>query len=509
MTEPNDQNPLQQPLPDGDVPIEGVEPMEVEPQPRRTASARFEVETEVGSEAALREAMDPANQSLADALRLSFRVLQVVIVVLVVLFLISGFRTVKGNESGVMLRFGRIVEVDGQPDLEPGLRRNLVPYPGGEFIIFDVENLVVDLGDTFWPTIPPNVTLDHAIERSHVRSALKPGEVGTVIAGDGDLAHLKLNAVYEISGAVSYVKHIKLGDADRIVELALQRATVHAAAGLSLQELVDQPEQAEVRIKQAAQEVLDSLDCGIRLTSVHLPDTKPPFAIVKVYRELQNAREEGREVIEKARQEADEELIQMAGPGYADLSRMIESYEEAQDLNDADRVETLLARINAFLESDEVRGEVREIIERAKAHESEIERTLGSEARWTSSSGGSGWRRDGRSWAARTSRSSACCPGRARSTSRSPARRTSPIVAAGTGRRSGKGTPGSRRPGSSSSIRYGPRTMSPVRRARPSRGTRATGSAPGAASGNERLRGFWTFGWFHQARIRSLSRPWG
>jgi len=382
MTEPNDQNPLQQPLPDGDVPIEGVEPMEVEPQPRRAASARFEVETEVGSEAALREAMDPANQSLADALRLSFRVLQVVIVVLVVLFLISGFRTVKGNESGVMLRFGRIVEVDGQPALEPGLRRNLVPYPGGEFIIFDVENLVVDLGDTFWPTIPPNVTLDHAIERSHIRSALKPGEVGTVIAGDGDLAHLKLNAVYEISGPVSYVKHIKLGDADRIVELALQRATVHAAAGLSLQELVDQPEEAEARIKQAAQEVLDSLDCGIQLTSVHLPDTKPPFAIVKVYRELQKAREEGREVIEKARQQADEELIQMAGPGYADLSRLIEGYEEAQDINDADRVETLLAGINAFLESDEVRGEVREIIERAKSHESEIERTLGSEARW-------------------------------------------------------------------------------------------------------------------------------
>jgi membrane protease subunit HflK len=382
MTEPNDQNPLQPPLPDGDVPIEGVEPMEVEPQPRRAASARFEVETEVGSEAALREAMDPANQSLADALRLSFRVLQVVIVMLVVLFMISGFRTVKGNESGVMLRFGRIVEVDGQQALEPGLRRNLVPYPGGEFIIFEVENLVVDLGDTFWPTIPPNVTLDHAIERSHIRSALKPGEVGTVIAGDGDLAHLKLNAVYEISGPVSYVEHIKLGDADRIVELALQRATVHTAAGLSLQELVDQPEEAEARIKQAAQEVLDSLDCGIQLTRVHLPDTKPPFAIVKVYRELQNAREEGREVIEKARQQADEELIQMAGPNYADLSRMIDHYEEAQDLNDEDRVETLLAEINTFLESDEVRGEVREIIERAKSHESEIERTLGSEARW-------------------------------------------------------------------------------------------------------------------------------
>jgi membrane protease subunit HflK len=382
MAEPNDQSPQSQPWPEGDVPIEGVEPMEVEPQPRRAASARFVVEAEVGSEAALREAMDPANQSLADALRLSFRVLQVVIVVLVVLFLISGFRTVKGGESGVMLRFGRIVEVDGQQALEPGLRRNLLPYPAGEFIIFDVENLAVDLADTFWPKIPANVTLEHAIDRSNVRSALKPGEVGTVITSDGDLAHLKLTAEYEISDPVGYVERIKLGDADRIVELALQRATVHAAAGLSLQELVDQPEEAEARIKRGAQDILDSLECGIQLTGVQLPDTKPPFAIVKVYRDLQNAREEAREVIEKARQDADEQLIQMAGPNYAGLSRLIDRYEEAEDLADTDRSETLLAEINAVLESDEVRGEVREIIERAKAYESEIERTLGSEARW-------------------------------------------------------------------------------------------------------------------------------
>jgi hypothetical protein len=52
------------------VPIE-QEPMPVE-TPRRAASAEFEVQAEVGSQAALREAMDPANQSLTEALRLSF-----------------------------------------------------------------------------------------------------------------------------------------------------------------------------------------------------------------------------------------------------------------------------------------------------------------------------------------------------------------------------------------------------------------------------------------------------
>ena len=96
--------------PDSDVPIEQT-PMEVEEQPRRAASAEFEVDTEIGSQAALREAMDPANQSLANALRLSFRVLQAVIVVLVAMFLISGVKIVKQGQSGVMLRFGAVVTV--------------------------------------------------------------------------------------------------------------------------------------------------------------------------------------------------------------------------------------------------------------------------------------------------------------------------------------------------------------------------------------------------------------
>src|SRR5436190_5760703 len=77
-----------------DVPYES-EPMEVEDSdaPRRAASARLIVDSQVGSEAALREAMDPANQSLAEALRLSFKVLQVVILVLVALFLVSSCKT--------------------------------------------------------------------------------------------------------------------------------------------------------------------------------------------------------------------------------------------------------------------------------------------------------------------------------------------------------------------------------------------------------------------------------
>ena len=46
-------------------------PVEIE-QPRRAASATFVVEGQAGDAATLRAAMDPANQSLGEALRLSY-----------------------------------------------------------------------------------------------------------------------------------------------------------------------------------------------------------------------------------------------------------------------------------------------------------------------------------------------------------------------------------------------------------------------------------------------------
>src|SRR6185503_18283642 len=127
-------------MPQDQSPVES-EPLQEEEAPRRAASAQFVVEGGVGSEALLRDAMDPANQSLAEALRLSFRVLQAVIVVLIVLFLASGFKTVDDGYSGVRTLWGRIVQ-----SLSPGPKFSVYPYPAGEFITFKAENREVNLG---------------------------------------------------------------------------------------------------------------------------------------------------------------------------------------------------------------------------------------------------------------------------------------------------------------------------------------------------------------------------
>ena len=89
--------------------------------PRRAASAQFHVEESTVTNVAMREAMDPANQSLGDALRLSYRLLQLGILILVVMFLFSGFETIREGYSGVKMVFGRIVGTPGSEELEPGL----------------------------------------------------------------------------------------------------------------------------------------------------------------------------------------------------------------------------------------------------------------------------------------------------------------------------------------------------------------------------------------------------
>ena len=353
--------------------------MEVE-TPRRAASAQLVVENEVGTDARLREAMDPANQSLADALRLSYRFLQFVILALLALFLVSGFQRVDDSQSGVMLRFGRIVEVDDQLALEPGLRRNLLPYPAGEFVIFDVEGRSVDIATTFFPKLPGNLSLDQAIERASPRGTLRVGQVGYVLTDGGDIAHLKVAAKYNISDPVKLVKTLNVDDADRTVKLALDRAIVISSAGLMLQELIEQPEVVRDLIRDSAQDLLDTIDCGIRITDVQLLDAKPPFAIVKVYRELQNAREESRRAIVNAGQAATETLIEAAGPDWRLLAELINRYQREEDLGNSVRGTELLGEINMLLEGDELDGAVAEMIHRANAYESEIELTLGREA---------------------------------------------------------------------------------------------------------------------------------
>ena len=95
------------------------------------------------------EQLDAASKSLSDAFRISFTILKVIMIVLVVAFLASGFRTVGPDERALVLRFGKIQGIGDEAILGPGPHW-VFPYPIDELVKIPVEKNINLAVNTFW-----------------------------------------------------------------------------------------------------------------------------------------------------------------------------------------------------------------------------------------------------------------------------------------------------------------------------------------------------------------------
>ena len=93
--------------------------------------------------------LDAAGKSLFEALRISFVILKIIMVVLVGLFLLLGFKTVKPGELALVLRFGKIRGLGEDRLLKPGPHW-VLPYPIEEIIRIPTERKVDLPIDSFW-----------------------------------------------------------------------------------------------------------------------------------------------------------------------------------------------------------------------------------------------------------------------------------------------------------------------------------------------------------------------
>ena len=345
---------------------------------RRAASARFVINKD-GSQTDLREAMDTAHRSLSDSLQLSFRALQLVMLVLIALYVVSGFRTIDEGETGVSTIFGAVIDEEG---LAPGLQISW-PSPIGGFEVFEAENRRVAIGSVFMPRIDPNISRDQRISKARSKDGLRPGRDGSLITSDGDLAHLELAATWEIVDPVKYADTIPDSEGNMLVKLALERAAVHIVSSMTLEALLDEPlEHLRNVVKIATQKELDTFKCGIRIAEVSLPfEPEPPLFIQQSYSEFDSARINAETDVERATSEAHEMLIESAGRAYPTLVDRIQSYELVVDQDDNAAASTALSAIYEMLQSDTITGSAANTISKAEGYRSEVETTLGRDYR--------------------------------------------------------------------------------------------------------------------------------
>ncbi len=343
---------------------------------RREQSAKFVVQnTDVDSSLDLRDAMETAHRSLADSLQLSFRALQVVMVVLVVLYLVSGFRSVEESQTGVSTFFGSIIDEEG---LTPGLQMNWPPPIGG-FEMYKSQNREADVLGAFRPRIDARLSPEQRISKAKSSDGLTPGVDGSLLTSDGDLAHLELKAEWEIVDPIQYASLIPDGKGSEIIEAILEQSIVHTVSKITLEDLIDKPlEELRSLIRIEAQQVLNTLQCGVRISDVTMPsEPEPPLYIQRSYDAFDNARINAETMVERATAQAHETLIQAAGGNYDELLQLIDQYEKAVQSSNEDSKLIALEKINTLIETDSISGMVANTIAKADGYRAQVETTLG------------------------------------------------------------------------------------------------------------------------------------
>lgn len=376
------------------------------------------------------EEMDAANRSLAEALRVSFGLLKVIMFVLVVLFAFSGLFKLEANELAVKLRFGRVVtDQYGDPIVyHPGSLRGSWPEPIERVIKVPTTVRSVSIRDAFWFDTRGSIEAPD-IEQSYRRERLEPGIDGYLLTGDTNIVHARLIVGYKINDPVRFVKNVSasgdsqemLGRAEQWVRLATEQAAVKVVAGMSVDDFLRRREQQAPAPRSVSAEpsstpgagpvprpgpvspdmaspdtaatvkdpglvyqiqtILDGLGTGIHIDSAAWSSSIVAPPAREAFEAKTKAESKKRQAIEDARKKRDSELRRVAGSNFAEVIEAIDDYARARDDDDAARVEEADARLAALVTGDRVGGDVAVMISEAQTDRTRIDEDVRAEVK--------------------------------------------------------------------------------------------------------------------------------
>jgi len=270
------------------------------------------------------EEMKAASRSLADALHVSFRLLSALMILVVGLFLFSGWRQIDQDERGVRLLFGQILGDGDQRVLEPGLKFSW-PEPIGRILTVSAKEAKLAVNE-FWMFESPDKPLTPRGEGAVSTEGLRPGWDGALLTGDRALVHVKLTCLYRVGTrggspdaerVLDYVSNV--ADAEKLIEAAVCNGAIRAAGARTADSVYRAETEAfKAEVAKFAQQRLDEVGSGIEIQSIQL-DATVPLATIKAFNDVQNARQERENEVNEAKTEAIKILNGAAGKDWATL----------------------------------------------------------------------------------------------------------------------------------------------------------------------------------------------
>lgn len=239
---------------------------------------------------------DVASQALNEALRVSFRLLTVAMVLVAALFVFSGIFNVKQHERAFILRFGRPVEYAEGPVLGPGFHFAW-PFLVDEVVRFPARREFSLPIDTFWYTEPPDVPGRKAPD------SIAPDQGSYNLTGDLNILHSQWLVKYEIGDPVRFCE--TLADPADLAEDKPTGTVAKLLTGLANSAIIRtmgrynaddayRGNRARLRedIKRQLTAEVQALGVGIRINDIILQDVSPPIQTKRAFADVTAASEE-------------------------------------------------------------------------------------------------------------------------------------------------------------------------------------------------------------------------
>ena len=284
--------------------------------------------------------LDAAGKSLTEALSISFAILKVIMIVLVVAFLASGFKMVESDEQAIVLQFGKIRGVGEGRLLGPGPHW-VWPYPINEIVKIPVAKNINLAVNSFWyfqkqsellPQGPKNnirvpAELDPVIDGYCITRSEKQN-TADFTGSDYNIVHSKWQLIYKINDPEKFFKNVYVDDVQPgqsysevmaksitpLLEKLVADVVVNAMVNYTIDEAISSEDRIPRNVKKLLQKKFDAIECGLTVVSVQLTDITWPRQVDRAFLNSIKSRQLSETLVSQARGYAENTLNEAAGP---------------------------------------------------------------------------------------------------------------------------------------------------------------------------------------------------
>lgn len=251
-----------------------------------------------------------------------FKVVLIGCLVVLAVWLLSGFYFIQPSEHGVVMTFGHYTRTDENPGL-----KYRVPWPVQTVTVVPV-------------TVERRIQIGFSDATSQIRTQRSQdiSDESLMLTGDENIVDIDFVVLWRIGNAKDYLFSIR--DPEDTIRLVAQSAMREIIGQTKIQSaLTEARGKIQSDTRALMQQILDEYKSGVIINNVQLQKVDPPSEVVDAFNEVQRARQEK----ERLRNEAEayrNDIIPRAKGEAEKLRQQAEAYKQEvinRSKGDADR----------------------------------------------------------------------------------------------------------------------------------------------------------------------------